>query len=171
MLLFVVLSMFSHISLLSTLQHTHSHHATIVPVLEKILRGVKVAKSKWGPTSIMTREIHPLGSNPFLTGSGCPTIRVSVLVRNDTGAFRVIHTKSWTSKTPFQGEVMLNFRHGIYSRLGHMERFSLDLIHFCALPWILWCLVIRHAFSILSSSCITCIHIRHERHSYWDSLC
>ena len=119
----------------------------------------------------MTREIHPLGSNPVPKGLGCPTIRFSVMVRNDTRTFRVIYTKSRIRKVSFQGEVMLNFRHGIYPRLWHMERFSPDLIHFCATPWILCCLVIRHAFSIIFSLCITCTHIRHERHSYWDSHC
>ena len=129
---------------------------------------MKVTKSKWGPTSIMTYEIHPLGSNPFPKGSWCPTIRFSKIVRNDTRAFKITHTWSRTSKIPFQGKVMLNFHHKIYPRLGYMERFSPDLVHFCALPWILCCLVIRHAFSIISSLCITCTHIRH---SYWDSLC
>ena len=66
---------------------------------------------------------------------------------------------------------MPNFFHRTYPRLRHMKRFSPKLVHFCALPWILCCLVIHHAFSIFSSSCITCIHIRHTRHSYWNSLC
>ena len=35
----------------------------------------------------------------------------------------------------------------------------------------LCCLVIRHDFILISSSCITRIHIRHKRHSHWDSLC
>ena len=80
----------------------------------------------------------------------------------------MIHTKSRTSKTPFEGKVMPNFRHRIYPRLGHMERFSPNLVHFYALPWILCCLVIRHAFALIPFPCITCIHIRYN---YWDSLC
>ena len=46
----------------------------------------------------------------------------------------MIHTKSRTSETPFQDGVMPNFRHRIHPRLGHMERFSPDLVHFRVLP-------------------------------------
>ena len=139
---------------------THVHTRDNSLGHRKTLKVVKAAKFKWGPTSIMTHEIHPLGSNPFpKKRSGCPTSRFSVIVRNDTGAFRVIHTQSRTSKTPFQGKVMPNFHHETYPKLGHMERFSPDLIHFYALPWILCCLVIHHAFSIF-------FFLMHYMHSY-----
>ena len=102
----------------------------------------------------MTREIHPLRSNPFPRGQECLTIRFSVIVKNDTRAFRVIYAKSRIRKStiPRQGHAKFPPRnlpqirtHGkIFTRSCPFLCYTLNTMLFVYSPCFLYNICLIH---------------------------